>query len=269
LALNPFSIRYAPLTARAFYDILPFMTILITNDDGLSSEGIQILAAHLRDTHEVWVVAPSSNRSGVSHGITMGGSLELTRCGHQEYSCSGLPVDCSITAFEAIMPRRPDAVISGINRGANIGTDIVFSGTAAAARQASFSGIPGIAVSLVCEDERFHWEPLARFVRDNLDTLVSLCDRDIFVNINAPSLPRYRGARITGISRRLYKDSIRLETGNDGQTRSFFEGGTIDTHGDDDCDWRAVSSGFVSVSRVHAQPLSASLGEIAEPAFKV
>lgn len=245
------------------------MKILVTNDDGLASEGIQVLASVMRARHEVWVVAPSSNRSGVSHGITMSDPLRFRVEGEREFSCSGLPVDCSITGSQGIMPERPDVILSGINRGANLGTDIVYSGTAAAARQASFAGIPGIAVSLVSEDGPFLWEPLARFVLDNLEILISLCDEDIFININAPSLPSYRGARLTGISRRNYRDSIIMHDGPDGCKYSFFKGGKILTDGDMRSDWASVEEGFVSITRVLAQPVAAPPVGDGEPVFRV
>jgi len=233
------------------------MKILVTNDDGITSEGIRVLAATLRSRHEVWVVAPSSNRSGVSHGITMCDPLRFHNLGGNEFSCSGLPADCSITGSQGIMPDRPDVVVSGINRGANMGTDLIYSGTAAAARQASFAGIPGIAVSLVADAEPFHWEPLARFIADNLDSLIALCAPDVFVNVNAPSLPAYRGVRMTTVSKRNYRDSIIMREGPDGCKYSFFQGGKVETQGDGSTDFDAVESGFVSVTRVYSQPMAA------------
>ena len=243
------------------------MRILVTNDDGLTSEGIQVLASVLRRDHEVWIVAPSINRSGVSHGISMTDPLQFRPYGEREFSCSGLPVDCSITGSLGIMPQKPDLVLSGINRGANMGTDIVYSGTAAAARQAVFSGLPGIAVSLVAEEEPYYWEPLAHFVQNNLATLVSLCNGDCFVNINAPSLPSYRGVRITGVSRRNYRDSIVMHDGVDGNKYSFFRGGIIETDGDDQSDWNAVENGYVSVSLIYAHPINVPAE--GAPAFKL
>ncbi len=245
------------------------MKILVTNDDGLTSEGLQVLASVLRSRHEVWIVAPSCNRSGVSHGITMSDPLRFRVEGEREYSCSGLPVDCSITGSQGIMSEKPDVIVSGINRGANLGTDIVYSGTAAAARQASFAGIPGIAVSLVSDDGPWYWEPLARFVLDNLEKLMSLCDRDVFVNINAASLAEYKGARMTGISRRDYRDSIIMHDAPDGCKYSFFKGGIVETAGDGSSDWDAVVAGFVSVSRVRSQPVLAPGGPAEDLQFTV
>jgi 5'-nucleotidase len=245
------------------------MRILVTNDDGLPAEGIQVLSSVLRSAHEVWVVAPSSNRSGVSHGITMSDPLRVRSEGDKVFSCTGLPADCTITGSQGIMREKPDVVISGINRGANLGTDILYSGTAAAARQASLAGLPGIAVSLISDSDLFHWEPLARFVLENIETLVSLCEMDVFVNINARSLLAYKGARMTGISRRDYHDSIVMREGSDGCNYSYFVGGVIETSGDGNTDWEAVEAGYVSVSRVYAQPVAAPGTSNAAPSFRV
>ena len=245
------------------------MRILVTNDDGHTSEGIRTIASVLRTRHEVWVVAPSTNRSGVSHGITMNDPLRFWKHGEREYSCSGLPADCFMAGSQGIMSEKPDVVISGINKGANLGSDIIYSGTAAAARQASIAGIPGIAVSLVSDEGPFYWEPLARFVLENLDLLISLSAEDVFVNINAPSLLAYKGARLTGISRRDYHDSIIMHDAPDGCKYSFFRGGKIQTHSDGNTDWDAVEAGYVSVSRVFAQPVTASGGPEGQLLFRV
>lgn len=242
------------------------MRILITNDDGIAAEGIRVLSRVLGERHEVWVVAPDSNRSGVSHGITMYHPLYLEPTNQREYSCSGLPADCVMSALNGLLPEPPDLVLSGINHGANLGTDIMYSGTAAAARQAAFVGIPGIAVSLVhcprdaaLSDGTLYWEPLSRFILQNLDVLVSLCDRDVFVNVNAPSLPEYRGARITDPARRSYLDVVTFVPEGSGTLRREFESSRIETDGGLDSDWRAVQDGFVSVSRIRAQPVDAPL----------
>lgn len=233
------------------------MKILVTNDDGLSSEGIKILADVLSRHHTVWVIAPHCNRSGVSHGLTMSDPLRFKEEAERQYSCSGLPADCSHSGALGIMSEMPDVVVSGINRGANLGTDIVYSGTAAAARQAAFAGIPGIAVSLVCDTENWIWEPLASFVLKNLELLCNLCEKDVFVNINAPSALSWQGVKMTGISHRSYKDGIIVHDAPDGCKYSFLQGGHIETHGDGNSDWDAVQSGYISISRVYAQPVLA------------
>src|SRR5574344_2495885 len=165
------------------------MKILLTNDDGIEAEGIAVLAKRLARENEVWVVAPHRDRSGVSHCITMDKPLLIEKretvngvpCGEQWYSLEGFPADCVITALRgSFLPGLPDMVISGINSDANLGTDVIYSGTCAAARQASLYGVPGIALSLCHksdhgEGEKGKYHALADFAAANLKMLAGLC----------------------------------------------------------------------------------------------
>lgn len=246
------------------------MKLLLTNDDGYGAEGLVALASALSPFHKVWIVAPHENRSGVSHGISLTRELTYRTEGAQEWTCSGLPADCVIAGALGFMDEPPDAVISGINRGANLGTDLVYSGTAAAAREASFMGIPGIAISLLADsEERWDYENLARFVRENLETLISLARPDVFVNVNAKTCPSYKGARITGISRRVYKNGVTIHPDGEDTYYGEFKGGRVHTTGTEDSDWHAVEEGYVSVSRVISQPCSSSDGLLGTPVFRV
>lgn len=246
------------------------MKLLLTNDDGYGAEGLVSLISVLSPFHDVWVVAPNENRSGVSHGISLTRELSYRTEGSQAWSCTGMPADCVIAGTLGFMDDLPDAVISGINRGANLGTDLVYSGTAAAAREASFMGIPALAVSLVADkDDRWDYEPLARFIRDNLDVLVSLAGPDTFVNINAKTGPMFKGARLTGISRRTYRNGVKLRPEGEGSYFGEFSGGRVSTTGSDDSDWHAVEEGFVSVSRVVSQPFSSTESLLGTPDFRV
>ena len=113
------------------------MKLLLTNDDGIDGEGLQILAQTLKKEHDVWIIAPDSNRSAVSNGITISRSLNIKQVDEKTFTSSGLPADCVLTGiYSNLIPSNVDMVLSGINRGFNLGTDIVYSGTAAAARQA-------------------------------------------------------------------------------------------------------------------------------------
>lgn len=232
------------------------MTLLLTNDDGFGAAGIEALIKVLSPLHTVYVVAPDRDRSGVSHGFTMLKPLRLKKMAERMFRCSGLPADCTDVGTKKLMDKAPDAVISGINRGSNIGTDILYSGTAAAARQASLHDIPGIAVSLDSGDGSWNYEPLARFVCDNLEKLISLCERDVFININAKDAPSYKGWKITVPSRRDYNDSSELIHAPDGHVYSFFKGGKVHTPLHKDTDYTAAQEGFVSVSRIVSQPCS-------------
>jgi len=246
------------------------MRLLLTNDDGFGAEGLIALAAALSVDHEIWTLAPHGDRSGVSHGITLNNELRYRQEGERAWSCTGLPADCAIAGILGLMNDPPDAVISGINRGANLGTDIVYSGTVAAAREASFMGIPGVAVSLLPDvTGAWYFETLARFVSENLQDLVSLAGEDLFVNVNAKSSVSFRGARLTGISRRRYRNEVTIRDAGDGYSYGRFHGGRVNTVGDGDSDWRAVEDGFVSISRVRSQPVSAGDGLSEFPLFRV
>jgi 5'-nucleotidase len=131
------------------------MRILLTNDDGIQSDGLYALIDALngikdingKTLHEIWVVAPEHERSGVSHAMTLKRPTKLRRLGDFRYSCSGTPADCIIIAGLSVLHDAPNLVIYGINKGPNLGTDIVYSGTCGAARQAALEGIPSIAIS--------------------------------------------------------------------------------------------------------------------------
>lgn len=166
------------------------MKILITNDDGIDASGIIKLAEiAVKISDEVYVVAPSGQRSAVSHSITVKKALRVRRVPFPAgvkaaYSCSGMPADCVKAAVHAILQERPDVVISGINNGYNMGYDTIYSGTVAAAREAAYQGIKGIAVSAGGDDYALADCWLERILR-------TLMDRKIFSheiwNINFPS----------------------------------------------------------------------------------
>jgi 5'-nucleotidase len=171
------------------------------------------------------------------------------------YACSGSPADCVLLAVLGALPFRPDMVISGINIGPNIGTDIVYSGTAAAARQAALMGIPSLAVSLDAGVAPFRFEPLARFVARNLTEFAALWDEQHFVNINAPNSEAYAGAAITRPSRRRYRDKLEQMHLPDGNTCYYLHGPPPDTDRDPQSDWEALRQNRVSVSPVLLQPV--------------
>ncbi len=234
------------------------MRVLLTNDDGFGAAGLEALVAAFSVNHEVWVVAPDQDRSGVSHGFTMGVPLCLKTQKHQQFTCSGLPADCVDVGFKKIVDKKPDVVVSGINKGGNIGTDILYSGTAAAARHACMHSIPGIAVSLTSEAGTWDYAPLATFVEKNLDNLIQLFEKDFFININASDKEAIKGCLYTTPSRRNYKDCpVTFEAPN-GHLYSFFNGAPVQTDMVEGTDYTAIQNGYISISKIHAQPCSAN-----------
>lgn len=254
------------------------MRILLANDDGINAPGIAALAKRFGRDHEVFIVAPSFNRSGASCSISVAVPLELEKKEFKDfpvkvaYGLAGSPVDCALCGINGEHIPDVDVVISGINDGPNIGTDVVFSGTCGAARYASMMGIPGIALSVDCNSFRdpedkskdLYYDSLADFAFKNLERLIELCgerkkygDRfvyDCFVNVNSPCLKVYKGVKLTTPCIRRYFDRIVIEEGNDGRmfSKCIGEAGVF-SHGNEMADYKATESGYVSVSSVYTE----------------
>lgn len=241
------------------------MNILLTNDDGYCADGIQILAEVLKSGgHTVYTVAPSKNRSAISNGITMTRPLDIVLAGDNCWSCSGTPADCVITALKSdLIESSIDIVLSGINDGGNIGTDIIYSGTCAAARQGALYGIPSVALSITFaqtdSDKRLYYRQLAQFAEKNLNELVRLGSADrcaAFVNVNAFDCDKWRGVRTTrALSVRHYDDTVDIVRTESGCMESHFYGNEPVSSCYEDSDFRICSDGFIAVSRVCVEPV--------------
>jgi 5'-nucleotidase len=231
------------------------MRILVTNDDGIGAEGLKALVEVLSREHEICVFAPDKERSGVSHALTLGAADKVLRISEWEYSCSGTPADCVILALLGAIAFEPEIVISGINRGPNLGTDIVYSGTCAAAREAALNGIPGIAVSCASRIEALRYGAAAFFVLNNLAALVAACSDQVFVNVNAPSTDaEATGAEWSSPCRRVYGNALKSFDGPDGDIYySLADGNTDDSH-PATTDYAVVNAGKVSVSPILVHP---------------
>jgi 5'-nucleotidase len=233
------------------------MNILLTNDDGIESEGLQKLATALRKQtrHAVYVLAPDANRSGVSHSIAfMASPTRLISRGPDTWSCSGNPADCVIMALLGALHIPIDLVVSGINAGANMGTDIVYSGTAAAARQAALFHVPGIALSLD-GDAPYHWDEAVAFSVEHLEEFAALWKDDIFVNVNIPNTAKPVGIARTFPSIRNYHDAISVYDAPDGKRYCFAALGDVTAEIDAGSDHDAVLRNLVSVSPVYIHPV--------------
>jgi 5'-nucleotidase len=167
------------------------MQILLTNDDGIFSDGLKTLADTLR-THgyDVWVAAPDTERSAFSHAISLHKPVTFEQKGPQIYSCSGTPADCVFYGLKGAVPVDPDLIISGINRGFNMGTDIIYSGTVAAAREGVLHGIPSIAVSAEGFEPPFPFSEAAQFTASHIDVFLKLWNPEFLININVPHASR-------------------------------------------------------------------------------
>ena len=247
------------------------MRILLTNDDGISSPGIHLLAKELRSAgHRVFLVAPDKNRSGCSHAILfLNEPIKLSEIEEDTWICSGTPVDCVITSLLGGIPeiriategtainmeRAPDLILSGINAGANLGTDIVYSGTAAAARQGSFFGIPSVALSLVENDKPWQWENVISYVTEKLISIMGYWKADTFVNVNFPNIDKRPSALVPVFtSLRYYNDRIVTYTPPEGGVYCFVRPGKVENIPEEGSDWAEVLKGNASLSVVLSQP---------------
>lgn len=163
------------------------MRILISNDDGIFAEGINTLAESLAELGEVIVVAPDRNRSGASNSLTLDIPLRIREEGQGRVSVEGTPTDCVHFALNEWLDYRPDLVVAGINHGANLGDDVLYSGTVAAATEGHFLGVPAIAVSLV---GKTHFATAAQVVKEVIVNMQSTpLPTNKILNINVPDLP--------------------------------------------------------------------------------
>ena len=221
--------------------------ILLTNDDGVHAPGIRALAASLDGAGEVWVVAPDREASASSQSLTLKHPLRAEKVEARILAVDGTPADCVNLAIVKLLPRRPTVVVSGINRGGNLGDDVFYSGTVGAAREATFFGVPAIAVSLAARAD-LDYGPAAAFTRRLTDLVIErgLPERTL-LNVNVP-MGQPVGAAVTVQGRRAHESTI-LE-GLDPRLRTYYwiEEGRDHWVSDEMSDIHAVRAGLVSVS---------------------
>ena len=186
------------------------MRILVSNDDGYRAEGLQRLADALRPLADVTVVAPDRNRSGASNSLTLDVPLRVWPYGEGMYYVSGTPTDCVHLAISGFFDFDHDMVVSGINDGANLGDDVLYSGTVAAAVEGRFLGLPTLAISLVVRDGR-HFDTAARVAGELVARLVRTpLHSSMILNVNVPDLPyeHLRGFRVTRLGHRHRSEAV-------------------------------------------------------------
>jgi len=232
------------------------MHILIANDDGLYAPGIRLLASRLTEhSDRVTVVAPDRDRSGASNSLTLDQPIRVDKQKDGTYKVFGTPTDCVHIAITGLLEKEPDMVVSGINAGANLGDDVLYSGTVAAAMEGRFLGLPAMAVSLVYgQNGMRHYDTAAEAACILMKQLVSEpLPADTILNVNVPDLPwnQVRGFETTRLGHRhRSKNVIPLE---DPRGRSFF---WIGPPGDEEdngpgTDFNAIRQGYVSVTPIH------------------
>jgi 5'-nucleotidase len=229
------------------------VSILLSNDDGISSEGIAILQDTLAALDEIWVVAPDRDQSAVSHSLTLYRPLRIEQVGPRAFAVDGTPTDCINLAMNGLLQERPRLVISGINRGANLGDDITYSGTVSAAMEATLLGVPAIAVSVVADDE-FDFGPAAVFTERLAATILhDHLPPDTLLNVNVPPLPaeQIKGFALTRQGKRRYGDAIVEKVDPRGKKYYWIGGGPFDFVDGEGTDFSAVRQGLISVTPLH------------------
>jgi 5'-nucleotidase len=230
--------------------------ILLSNDDGVLAPGLDALRQALEGTGEVFVVAPEREQSGASRSLTLDRPLRVRRMGDRVYSIDGTPTDCVLLAVRGIpdiVQVQPDLIVSGINHGPNLGDDVTYSGTVAAAAEGSLMGIPSVAVSLASW-EPAHFETAARVARVMVDQLLARpVPGGTLLNVNVPDLPlaSLRGTRVTSLGRRVYPDVILAQRDPRGKLCYWIGGETPTWLPGAGTDFEAVEAGFVSVTPLH------------------
>lgn len=226
------------------------MHILLSNDDGYQSSGIRCLAASLRKHSNVVVVAPDRDRSGASNSLTLDQPIRPREVADGFVCVDGTPTDCVHLALTGLMTHEPDIVISGINAGANLGDDVLYSGTVAAAMEGRFLGLPSIAVSLVLGDGG-HYDTAARVVDLLLEHLrANAVPRDTILNVNVPDCEwsALRGIRVTRLGQRHRAEPIVRDADPRGRTIYWIGAPGNEQDAGPGTDFDAVRTGHVSIT---------------------
>jgi 5'-nucleotidase len=225
--------------------------ILVTNDDGIYSEGIRKLAKALEPLGDVTIVAPDREQSAASHALTLNHPLRLLQLEDKAWIVDGTPTDCvNLGVLKLMREARPDLVVSGINFGPNLGDDVTYSGTISAAFEGSLLGIPSIALSALV-GQHFSFDRCAEFAVV-LAQRVLEGDRDpgIILNVNFPVGP-FAGVKVTKLGRRIYSEGVIERRDPRGRMYYWIGGGKATWQPGEGTDFEAVESGFISITPLH------------------
>jgi 5'-nucleotidase len=235
------------------------MLLLCSNDDGILAHGLACLERAARPLGDVFVVAPDREQSATSHSLTLHHPLRPVQLEQNRWQVDGTPTDCVMLAIEQLMPKRPDFVLSGINHGPNMGEDVLYSGTVAAAMEGLSLGVPSIAVSFAGRetlgagksmlDELV--EPLGALLK-HLTSLPAFPAHTLF-NVNIPGIPanEMKGVKLTRLGRRTFSDSIKKMQDPWGRPIYWIGGGSVTWAAEDGTDVSAVRDGYISLTPLH------------------
>jgi 5'-nucleotidase len=230
------------------------LKIVITNDDGVHAYGLELLADVCRGVGDVSIVAPDREQSGASRSVTLHRPLRPVQRNGNTYQVDGTPTDCVLLALGSLLPELPDFIFSGINHGPNLGEDVLYSGTVAGAMEGIAVGVPGIALSLAGR----HGEMLKGdrvWIEKLVSEIVKIEDfpAGMLLNINIPPIPgeQIKGTRITTLGKRTYTGALVDSEDRWGRSVHWIGGGKLSWSGGDDCDFKAINDGFISITPLH------------------
>jgi 5'-nucleotidase len=230
------------------------MHIMVTNDDGIHAAGIKALASALAELGQVTVVAPDRERSAAGHSLTLHSPLRVFELREGFYAVDGTPTDCVNMGIHSLLQSRPDLVVSGINHGSNLGDDITYSGTVAAAIEATLMGIPAIAVSLASFERKGHFPAAAQVaVRVARQVLVNGLPPDTFLNVNVPNCPgeEMNPPLVTRQGKRSFVGTIVGKTDPRGRKYYWIGSGEADFNDYEGTDFHAINRNHVSITPLH------------------
>ena len=243
------------------------MRILLSNDDGYRAEGLQRLADGLRSLADITIVAPDRNRSGASNSLTLDVPLRVFPFGEDAWYVTGTPTDCVHLAISGLFDFDHDMVVSGINHGANLGDDVLYSGTVAAAIEGRFLGLPTMAVSLVARDGG-HFDTAARVAAELVMRLMrSPLHSSMILNVNVPDVPyeHLRGYRVTRLGHRHRSEAVVRAVDPHGRAVYWVGPAGEGADAGEGTDFAAIAAGCVSVTPLQVDlTRHASLGDVDE-----
>ncbi len=234
------------------------MKILITNDDGINAIGIKKLANSLKKLGNITIVAPDRERSATGHAITMHQPLRLEKVEYgdniEAWSLNGTPSDCIKIAIEGILNEKPDIIVSGINNGPNLGTDVLYSGTVSAAIEGAIHNIPSIALSVYGKKRQINYEGAAVHSCNLINVaLENNMPNNIVLNVNIPSLNsnEIKGVKITELGIRKYKNQFEERKDPMGKSYYWLSGSIIEIENNDISDVKCVENDYISITPLH------------------
>ena len=230
------------------------MHILISNDDGIDAVGIEVLAQHIEQLAQITIVAPDRDRSGASNSLTLDQPIRILSHRNNRYRVAGTPTDCVHLALTGLLEKEPDMVVSGINRGANLGDDVIYSGTVAAAMEGRYLGLPAIAVSLVFEDKPAHFQSAGLAVVELIEHLLQdPLPADTILNVNVPDLPwsEISGYKVTRLGHRHRAEPFVLQHDPRGRPVYWIGPPGAEQDAGPGTDFHAIRNRHISITPIH------------------